>query len=574
MGERKPKVLLIGLDGATFDLVNPWVAQGRLPNLARIFGEGARCTLWSSPLSNSAQAWSTLITGKNAAAHGIYDFFERKPGSYDVRFVNASFRRGRSLWRVLSESGRRVGVINVPMSYPAEPVSGPMLCGLDSPGLDARFANPPGLLDEIRREVGTYILEPGIWGLIRKGQYGEALEAMLHTTQVRTNTARYLMGRYPWDFFMVVFTTSDKVQHHFWKFMDPERSDIPEGMRERFGEAIFRVYEALDRAVGELTQAAGQGTAVYVVSDHGAGPSSSRTFYLNRWLKSQGWLSVRESRGLAARGRRAVSAAIRSLDRAVKRELPRGVKEALVRAMPGLRGKVESMLSLGAVDWPNTAAYSYENHPAIFLNVAGREPAGLVRPGADYDALREEIISRLVALRCPETGEPIVERVVRREEVYRGALLEAAPDIIFEWRGARYIHRPSDLGHDGPYIESLRPEQLADSEQFSRPSGVHRSNGILLCQGEGLLGGGIEHKQAAYLQDIAPTLLCHLGAAIPADMDGRVLGHLFAEEFRAATPPRFEEGRGGEAAGGDQVIFDDDEAREVGERLKGLGYID
>jgi predicted AlkP superfamily phosphohydrolase/phosphomutase len=567
------KVLLIGLDGATFDLIEPWVAQGRLPTLARLFRKGARATLWSSPLSNSAQAWSTLISGKNAASHGIYDFFERKPGSYDVRFVNASFRRGRSLWRVLSEAGKRVGVINVPMSYPAEDVSGPVLCGLDSPGMDGRFAHPPGLLDEIKREVGQYILEPGIWGLIRKGQYGEALEAMLETINVRTATARYLMGRYPWDFFMVVFTCSDKVQHHFWKFMDPARTDIAPEVRERYREAIFKVYERLDRSVAELAGLVGPETALYVVSDHGAGPSTNRTFYINRWLRSEGLLAAGGSGSLRARGRQAVASIIRRLDRAVKKELPRGVKEALLRAMPGLRGKVESIISLGRIEWGATQAYSYENHPAIFLNVAGREPMGTVRPGAEYEALRERIMGLLLGLRCPETGEAIVERAVRREEVYSGPLLDAAPDIIFEWKDSRYIHRPSDLAHDGPFIEILRPEQLAESEQFSRPSGVHRSNGILICRGEGLAGGGLAHGAQARLQDMAPTLLCHLGVAIPADMDGRVLDYLFTEAFRKANPPRYEAPSGDDAAG-QRVVFGEEEAREIGERLKGLGYID
>lgn len=573
MGEANHKVLLIGLDGATFDLITPWVAEGRLPNLARFFREGARATLWSTPLSNSAQAWSTLITGRSAASHGIYDFFERVPGAYDVRFVNASFRRGASLWRLLSEAGRRVGVMNVPMSYPAEPVSGPMLCGLDAPGMDHRFAHPPGLLEEIRREVGPYVLEPGIWGLIRKGQYGEALEALLAMIDVRTRTAAYLMGRYPWDFFMVVFTASDKVQHHFWKFMDPTRTDLSAGERERFGGAIFKVYEALDRSVGELMRAAGPEAAVYVLSDHGAGPSSSRTFYLNRWLRSEGWLAVREATSLSARGRQAMAGVVKRLDRAVKRQLPRGVKEVLLRAMPGLRGKVESMLSLGAIDWPRSAAYSYENHPAVFLNVLGREPAGTVQPGPEYEALRERITQRLRGLRCPETGAPIVERIFRREEVYHGPLLEAAPDIIFEWHEGRYIHRPSDLSRPGPYLEILRPEELADSEQFSRPSGVHRANGILFCQGPGLAAGGLEHRGEARLEDIAPTVLYHLGQAVPRGMDGKVLEFLFRERFRQANPPRYED-RSGEGGAGEQVIFDEEEAREVGERLKGLGYID
>ena len=127
MKPKAPKILVIGLDGATFDLIDPWVKEGKLPALAECLKEGTRSTLLSTPLSNSAQAWSSFITGKNPGKHGIYDFFEARQDSYGVQFLNASFRKGKSLWRLVSDAGKKVGVMNVPMTYPAEAVNGVFL---------------------------------------------------------------------------------------------------------------------------------------------------------------------------------------------------------------------------------------------------------------------------------------------------------------------------------------------------------------------------------------------------------------------------------------------------------------
>ena len=177
------KVLVIGMDGATFDLIDPWIKEGKLPVLERCIKQGTRSPLLSTPLSNSAQAWSSFITGKNPGKHGIYDFFETLPDSYGVRFLNASFRSGKSIWRLVSEAGKKVGIINVPITYPAEEVNGFLIPGLDSPGTEGNFAYPRGLMEEINEHSGEYIVEAGIWGYIRRGKPDIALEKLLEMTE-------------------------------------------------------------------------------------------------------------------------------------------------------------------------------------------------------------------------------------------------------------------------------------------------------------------------------------------------------------------------------------------------------
>ena len=553
------KVLVVGLDGATFDLIDPWVKEGRLPTLAKCMNRGVNSVLLSSPLSNSAQAWSTFATGKNPGKHGIFDFFERVPGGYDIRFVNASFRRARDLWEIISDAGKRVVVMNVPMSYPPKEVNGIILSGLDAPGITDGFAYPPNIMEEIKGKIGSYILEPGIWGYIRQGKHSTALEQLLEAIKIRTETAKYLMSAYPWEFFMVVFTESDKVQHHFWKYMNRPGP---------FENAILEVYQHLDRSLRELLELTDERTQVYIISDHGAGPSTNKTFYINRWLNSEGFLKF-DKPSMQARLTRSV---IRRADSLVKTKLSRRAKEVLSGAFPRLRGKVESAVSLWGVDWASTKAYSRENHPAIFINLRGREPQGIVAPGDEYHEVREQIAQGLKSVVCPETGEKIIDGVRFREDAFWGEEINKAPDIIFEWISHKYIHRPSDPYSADGFLKVLSDRQMDISESLHRPSGVHRDEGILLAFGSGIVMD--KRISRARLMDMAPTVLHALGISVSKEMDGKVLVDLFQEGFLEGKQVVYSEEEGKACITKSAEIYDTDEEMVIRERLRGLGYID
>ena len=570
--KKEKKVLVIGLDGATFDLIEPWVAEGKLPALGALMKQGCWGNLISTLQSNSAQAWSTFITGMNAGKHGIYDFIRPIPGSYKVQFTNASLRDGKSLWKAASENGLKVGIMNVPMTYPPEAVNGFLISGVDAPGVNSDFAYPPEILAEVEKSVGSYILEAGVTGLIRRGRPDLALSRMDKTIEMRYKAAEYCIKHKDWNLFMVVFTEPDRVQHFFWKYINKNHPNYRESEADKYGEGILRIYEKLDEAVDKLVGLSPEETTVFIMSDHGGGPSSNKTFYINKWLEAEGYLEFKSEGRPIDKLDRWKRNILRKLDYLLSARLPRGVKENLVRLLPGLRNKVSSVLLLDNINWQKTKVYSRESASVISINLKGREPEGIVAP-EDYEQVSKEIIKNLKALRCPETGEPIISEVYRKEDIYSGPYIDFAPDLFIEWNKYSYIQRPSYLSKGKGFTEVLKDRELAWAERMSRPSGIHRPEGVVLCVGKGIKKG--EKIKNARLMDLYPTILYSLGISISAEVEGTVIEDIFKPSFLAKNPIRI---KVTEKVVGDtpkqKTAFTDEESDIIKERLSGLGYID
>lgn len=569
------KVLVIGLDGATFDLIKPWVKDGKLPTLKRVLEKGAHGVLLSTHQSNSPQAWTSFMTGKNAGKHGIFDFVEPVPNSYDVKFINASYRNGKTLWRIISNAGKKVVVINVPITFPAEEVNGCLISGWDSPGLGEDSVYPPNLLREINRAAGgNYILEPGVTGFIHKGRRDLALNKMYESIESRFRAAKYLLKNKEWDFFAVVFTSIDRVQHYFWKFINPNHPNYDPEDREGFGNAIYSIYQKLDNALNNLINDLPEDVTIFIMSDHGGGASSNKTFYINHWLAEQGFLRFASNNSIKSRIKKAGHKCLRTINLLLKGFLSRRMKEKLARIFPELRNRVDSTLCLSGIDWDNTLAYSRENAPTICINLKGREPKGTVEPGSAYEKVREDIINKLLNLRCPQTNEPIVERVLKREEMYSGKFIYKAPDLLIQWKNDAYIQRPSFTNNNGKWFQILTHKELEWAETVSRPSGIHRREGIFLALGKHI-------KQSlqipdANIVDVFPTVLFTMGIPIPEDTDGKVLTEIFKEDFIQSNPIKIGEQQEtvDYMKAQDERAYSDNEAALIEERLKGLGYID
>jgi predicted AlkP superfamily phosphohydrolase/phosphomutase len=573
-GTPHPQVLIIGLDGATFDLIKPWVATGQLPTFKQLMEAGIQANLESTIPPITPPAWTSFMTGMNPGKHGVFNFTEYHPTDHSIRYANASNRKMPTVWRVLSALGWSVGVFNVPMTYPPEEVNGFCIAGLDTPDKNSDFVYPRWLKQEIEHAVGEIYLDPRHLGYMKTDdKRDKILEALVRIENRRTQIAAYLITKYPVDVMMLVYTATDTVQHFFWNYMDPTHPSYDPSGAEKYRDAILKIYRAIDTDMAILLDAVPQECTVIVVSDHGGGPVSGRVIHLNQYLHELGLLAYKN--GSVGTPSRWLHRRISSLDGYLRGVLSPRQKAAIVRLFPRLREKWESYATaLTMIDWAKTQAYCLEflAFPSeIWINVEGRNPHGRVKAGAEYEKLLEFLADQLLNLRDEATGRRIIRRVYRREEVYQGPYVDHAPDLMFSWwDDAGLESRKSVPGAKHP---SLRIYADAREELAASWSGTHRLHGILLLKGEPFRTGTTLPQ--AHIADIAPTLLYLLGIPVPAEMDGRVLFEAFHEAFVASHPVEYRQG--GWLAHERQpsgAVYSMAETEKIQERLKDLGYID
>jgi predicted AlkP superfamily phosphohydrolase/phosphomutase len=564
------KVLVIGIDAATMDLVRPWADQGILPNFAKLFNEGCSGLLRSVPNRNSAAAWTTLMTGKNPGKHGIFFFTEYQEGSFDYSYVNASFRDGVTFYRLLDEAGFRTGVINTPMTFPAEKLTnGFMVSGMDAPGVHhPEFTHPTSLFQEMKAAIGDYTIETGLGSYMKAGKIDEGAAALVRTEQQRTKAAKFLMQNKPWDFFMVVYRSTDPAQHYFWKYMEPELFNVSKKESERWGKVIQDVYREVDKGIGELLELIDDETTVMIVSDHGASADTAKAKVLNKWLSHLGMLEyAKKSFSLSKLPSRVFWSISGRAYRQVDKRFGRKFKKRLAGAIPWARTRTESHMTYDKIDWGKTKAFNDGKRAELWINVEGRQPHGVVHAGKEYEETCDELVNRFYAARDVDSGKPLVQNIYRREEVYDGPYLERSTDLLIEWH-KNAVTNKVDFG-DGRVLQ-------VDTEQADNPlerliCGAHDPMGIVFMKGPMIKKGGT--IEGASLVDIAPTVLYLMGEPIPDDMDGAPMYDALDDSYIAAHPAASSEPMEYVPVGSVTGYSADDEEK-IGERLRGLGYIE
>jgi predicted AlkP superfamily phosphohydrolase/phosphomutase len=554
------RVSIIGLDGATFRLILPWVKEGKLPTLSGMMQKGTWGNLESTIHPLSPQAWASFMTGKNPGKHGIFEFIEHKPYSYGLNYVNGGFVQGNKLWDLLSDTGKRVCIINVPFTYPPDKVNGYLISGLDSPGIRSDFCYPPSLLEEITKKFGEYQL--------RQHPYNATPESFLEKIKEQFDyilkVAKYLKAKEAWDFFMVVFESTDLVQHFYWHYAFPEEFGIPPTDNKNLREAMFDIYKQIDDGLHELLALCTEDTVI-VMSDHGFSPCR-KIFFMDNWLHKHGYLSYyqKDQKNYSL---------MRALHLSFQKYFPNRFKGFVTSLVPALKDKVRSYLTTATIDWSRTKAFSLGiDSTNIFINLKGRFPEGNVMNGKDYEDLRNEITEKLENLTDPETGEQIVEKVYRREELYQGDCLEKAPDLLVTWKNFEYNTRRGygkEENGDSFLGSSL---EFSDVSHYSslQKSGTHHLKGVFIAQGHMIKNNSL--IEGARIIDLAPTILYLMGERVQRDMDGRVLREIVSDEFLSSHSVQFDSTEFGSEA--QALNYSEKEEKYIRDKLKGLGYID
>ena len=547
MGSENFRVLVIGLDGGTFDLILPWVQKGHLPVFKKLMEEGVWGELQSTMPPLTGPAWSSFITGKNPGKHGIYDFMRRNPEGYNWITFNATQRSGISFWRLLGDYGKKVIVFNVPGTYPPEKVNGVLISGYLTPPKANDFVFPAELKRELEEEIGLRsTFYPGAtYSLGREEKFIQAIGEMTDRT---IRVMDFLMERFPWDCFVGVFQSPDLLQHCLWKDLG----------HPTFGNAFLRLYQKIDRHLGKLLSFLDERTILVILSDHGFGDLKKQIF-LNAWLLSKGFLKLRPN--LMGKIKKTifnmglVPMKIHQLSVRLGMDFSDKMMEKK-KSLFSFLGRV--VLSLEDVDWERTKAYAMGNMGYISINLQGREPQGCVKPGEDYRKTVNEITEALCDMKDPETGETIIDRVFLKEELYSGPHLSQAPDLFPVPREFRYHLR-------GDYV-FISNHAI---EKFWLISGGHRPKGIFMAAGKPIKKGlRVEGKG---IMDIAPTILTYMGVPMPSDLDGQPLLDLFAEEFAHGLSARYvEPSREPESV---EKALSKEDQEEIQKRLRSLGYV-
>jgi predicted AlkP superfamily phosphohydrolase/phosphomutase len=555
MGSRT-KVLIVGLDGVPLSFIETWAAEGKLPTFHRLMQEGTVGKLRSTIPPTSGPSWSTFMTGKNPGKTGIYDFLYRREGTYVFPPVNASQRDGVALWRLLSDRGMSVGVVNVPISYPVEEVNGYMISGWMTPYAAQDFCYPVDLLRELKEQIGYYSIYPTeTFAESRRDSFFQACNELL---DLRTKTVAYLMDTHPTDLFMVVLFDTDRILHQLWHYLDPGHPWRQPGDGTDKSGPVVEYFQRVDEKLGEMVARADEDTLIIVLSDHGMGPAHN-FIVLNNWLLEVGLLQLkRDPFRLLKRWLFEAGFTLRNVHRiADSIGLAKHAEYKGLYSMDYLMKLV--FLSFLDVDWPRSKAYSFGRHlGSIYLNVKGREPEGVVEPGQEYEEVREEITRLARGFVDPRTGEPLIGEILKREDIYHGPYLERAPDLIL---------RPRDETNIFFGLADFGSNITVDT--VYRYSGMHRDHGLLIMSGKGVKRGGT--IEGAGIEDLAPTVLYAMECPVPQDMDGRVLSEVFTEEFRnQVTLLHSEEGSSRELR---ETAYTEEAEEEIKERLRGLGYL-
>ena len=478
---RLPRTLVLGFDGASPQLLFPWARSGKLPRLGRLLRGCQSGHLRSTLPPMTLPAWSSFLTGASPGEHGIFDFCWPDVARERLHLVDARHRAIATIPKLLSDRGYHVGTFLFPTTWPPEPLSGGQVSGFDSPvavRVSRQACSSAALHRQINQAVGGELRYSDFPEFRkRRGWQARALRSLLGGIEAKEKMALALLSRgEPYDFFALLFGESDTAAHHFWHLCDPASPRHDERAARGFSDALLKVYQRLDQALGALLDA-GRWESVIVASDHGFGGSSRRVLHLAAFLEQQGFLRFRAG---------SASALVRHGRTAIATWAPPALLDRAYRLLPQpLFERLEWSARYGQVDMQRSLFWSEELNyaPSVRLNPLLADALSAGEREAALTALEQKLRS----WRDPLGGNLVVGDVHRRESLYPGPCVGRAPEIYLELAelgGYSYNVLPSKLGD--PPVRELADHELQGAKGAGMP-GSHRRDGIFLLQAPGLL---------------------------------------------------------------------------------------
>lgn len=513
---------MIGIDGGTLDVVLPMVHDGKLPNLSQLIHNGTYGTLRSTIPPVTAPAWSSFITGTNPGQHGVFYFFkiEKDPvgGGNRKILANLNHMRGIPFWKVLNNNGKKVGLVNIPLTYPPQKVNGFMVSGMLVPKGSTDYTFPPELFSELDQyyvDIDSLMVEDK-WRAaeIVKKDRAMFIQNVLQLSKSRAQNALKLMKSKPWDFFMVVFTGSDRICHFFWEDPHGEAS---------ISASIQEYYVLLDALIGDLVKATGENTVKIVMSDHGFGPAPKKKINIFALAKILGT----DMQSLNFR--------YRYLKNRFLSKIGRVRRKALIDLLAQENPKISLMPM-------------YANFLGIHIHHKNDQ------------SMRSQLIDKLKTIHDPHSNAKMVERILPRDSLFRGPFAGNAPDFV------------AQFSYNYKLVFDMRSKRLVSDIPNRIRTGDHRMEGLLIASGPQIEPGKLEGEFA--IQDVTPTLLYLSGTPIPENYDGRLITELIRDDYLSLNKPCYEAMADKlESNPNPSKAAEQDEFEKAKALLEGLGYL-
>ncbi|HUS81156.1 MAG TPA: alkaline phosphatase family protein [Armatimonadota bacterium] len=521
-------LLIIGLDGASPEIVERLAAQGHLPTLRALMRHGVYGRLRSSPNCSPISAWASLLTGVNAGKHAAWGLSNLVSGSYDHRPPHSRMLRAPTLSQLLTERGLEAGTLFVPMTFPARESEWTTVSGWLCPSVDAEgFAWPARIADIARRALEGQPLDVDLSGHAASGRIDQALQEARAAMQAKRRLARELIGDRRWDMLAVNFIETDRVQRWLWHVTDRSHPAHRSDVHLRHADCIEQIYVEADQAVAELSGLLRPDDQLVVLSTYGMGVRSGAGSCVAGVLELLGMLQYFSAAG-GARNR--VARRLELLMDGACRGLHRLLPARLAAMLPECRDPADLPAQHErdtGIDYERSAALPAPGGH-VYFNLEGQFPRGYVNQEVAA-RMASQINQALASAIDPANGRRPLESMLRREEVCAGPYLSRIPHLITRWRTDRVVTGLTVTARDGRVrvVEPVRP---------GLPSGAPAPEGIFIAAGAPLRRA--VRIEGARLEDVTATAMHLCGERVPAYFDGRVLTEAISPGALAERPVR------------------------------------
>lgn len=479
------KCIVIGLDGATFDLINPLIKEGKLPTLKRVMEEGVHGILKSTIPPLTGPAWVSFATGKNPGKHGCYDFQLPRRSLDQIETISSKDINGETFYEILDREGGKCILVNLPCSYPPR-IDSVVITDFLTRGSD--FIFPQSLIEEIP-ELRQYRVVPNPGSDTKK-----YITDVRNLERIRFECAKKLFEK-DWDFFFLLFQGTDWIQHRIYDRLIAGQDS-----------QALEFYQELDGYIEWFVQNTGDANILFM-SDHGF-RCYTEVFTVNRWLVNEGYLKIRtrDSSGPTPTEKSILTIPVALVKHEKLFKTALFFYHIFKRALPQVIPVIRTAPDVGSTAY-SILSSANGNCCGIYINSKKRFHDGTVEV-EDYETVRNEIIKKLRKLSDKHGGRAF-RSVLRKEDIYFGECVDKAPDIF--------------IISDEYNISSFSEAEVANE---------HSSYGIFIAYGKDIKRGASVNN--AEIIDLAPTILHLMKVPIPKDMDGRVLKEIFKENSEIA----------------------------------------